>query len=101
MQEKALELADKQDARELDFASDTRNAEIGLRKDRDAFLRKLAWVVLGIVGTIALALLGLVFFGNEDQRVTVKAFASPALIGLAGYGVITTIARVVKAFSNR
>ena len=101
LMERTLDFADTKDKRQYEFASKTRDAEMALRKDRLRLLRTIVWVVLGLGSVILLSLLGLVFFGNEDQRATAAALASPALIGLAGYGVITTLTRALKALTGR
>ena len=101
LMEKTLAIADTKDKRQYDFASKTRDAEVALRKDRLGLLRTIVWAALGLGSVVLLSLLGLVFFGNDGQRATAAALVNPALIGLAGYGVITTLTRVLKALIDR
>ena len=101
LMEKTLAIADTKDKRQYDFASKTRDAEVALRKDRLGLLRTIVWAALGLGSVVLLSLLGLVFFENDGQRATAAALVNPALIGLAGYGVITTLTRVLKALIDR
>lgn len=98
--EKALAQEDVQDQRQFEFASATRDANIGLRRERFAFLRRVTWSCAAFAALLILALLGFALFGNDEQRTLAAKIAVPGLIGLAGYGVIATLGRVVKAFTR-
>ena len=100
LMEKALELADAQDVRQFEYASATRDANLELRRERLTFLRQVSWAGVTFVAFLILALLGFALFGRDEQRDLVGALAVPGLIGLAGYGVLTTLVRVVKAFAK-
>ena len=99
--ERTLDIADTKDKRQFDFASKTRDAEISLRKARLGLLRTIVWAALGLGSVVVLSLLAFVFFGNESQRATAAASVNPALIGLAGYGVIATLTRALKVLTNQ
>ncbi len=99
--EKSLELADAQDQRQFEFASKTRDDQLELEQERLKFLRTLVWILVGLVSLAVASLLSLFVFGNEVHRAAVAQVASPLLIGLAGWGVISTLTRAVKALTNR
>lgn len=102
LMERTLDIADTKDKRQFEFASQTRDAEISLRKARLlGLLRTIVWAALGLGSVVVLSLLGFVFFGNENQRATAAVLVNPALIGLAGYGVIATLTRVPKVLTNQ
>ena len=46
-------------------------------------------------------MLGFFFLGNETQRAAAAALATPALIAVAGYGVIKTLVTAVKGLIGR
>lgn len=98
--EKALELADAQDKRQFEFASQARDADIEFRQRHFGFLRQVVVGLGGSLVVIVLALLGFAFFGSEEQRQIAEAIVTPALIGLAGYGVVTALTKVVKSMPN-
>ncbi len=99
--EKTLELADAQDQRQYEFASRTRDDEVALEQQRLRFLQSLVWTLVAVSSGAVVSLLGLFIFGNEAQRTAIADVASPLLIGLAGWGVISTLTRAVKALTNR
>lgn len=98
--EKALELADVQDKRQFEYASATRDANLQQQTDRQAFLRRLVWVFSSFIGILVLAVLGFAFLGNDTQRAFAQEVGGYAFIGIAGFGVITTVGRVIKAFTR-
>ena len=98
--EKALDLADAQDQRQFEYASATRDASLQQQRDRQDFLRRVVWVFSGFTGVLVLAVLSFAFLGNGPQRVLAQEMGGYALIGIAGFGVITTVGRVIKAFTR-
>lgn len=98
--EKSIEALDAQDRRQFEYASSTRDANIGLRREQQAFLRRVTWAALAFVAFLTVVLLAFALFGGEQQRALAAKIVVPGLIGLAGYGVLTTLGRVVKAFSK-
>lgn len=98
--EKAIELADTQDRRHFEYANKTLDANMSIQEARMAFLRRLAWVSSGFFALLVCGLLGFAFYGNEVQRILAERIVVSGLIGLAGYGVITTVTKVVKALAK-
>ena len=99
--EKALEVVDAQDKRQFEFATATRDANLRQLADRQAFLRLVVWVFSGFFGVLTIAILGFAFFGDGAQRALAKAVGGYGLVGIAGFGVITTVGRVIKTFTSR
>ena len=99
--EKRLEIADAEAKRQFTHATQTRDAELALRQDQLKFVRKVIWTLLALGSVVVLSLLGLLIFGDDAQSMTVAAIVKPLLIGLAGYGVVTALARVFKALIRR
>ena len=99
--EKSLELADEQDRRQFEFATKAREEEMALKRDQSVFFRRLVWRLLALCGLFSTALFILVFFGTEEQQATASLIATPALIAIAGYGVITTLSKAMKSIVDR
>lgn len=99
--EKALEVHDAQDQRQFDYASATRDANLQQQTERQAFLRRVVWVFSAFSGALVLAVLGFAFLGNDGQRALAQEVGGYGLIGIAGFGVITTVGRVITAFTRR
>ena len=98
--EKAIELADTQDRRQYEYATAVLEANAKIQAERTAFLRRLAWGVAGFLAILVFGLLGFAFYGDDAQRTLAEGIVVPGLIGLAGYGVITTVTKVVKALAK-
>ena len=98
--EKALEVVDAQDQRQFEYASATRDANLQQQAGRQAFLRLVVWVFSGFFGAVVLAVLGFAFLGNDAQRTLAQDVVGYGLVGVAGFGVITTVGRVIKAFTR-
>lgn len=99
--EKTLEVVDAQDRRQFEYASATRDANLQQQADRQAFLRLVVWVFSGFSGVLVLAVFGFAFFGNDAQRTLAQDVGGYGLVGIAGFGVITTVSRVIKAFTKQ
>lgn len=99
--EKQLEVEDAEAQRQFTYVTETRDAEIALRQDQLKFVRKVILALLALVNVVVLSLLGLLIFGDDAQSMTVAAIVKPLLIGLAGYGVVTALARTVNALIRR
>lgn len=97
---KSIELADTQDRRQFEYANKALDANLKLQEARLAFLRRLAWVCSGFFAILVVGLLGFAFYGNDAQRTLAERIVVSGLIGLAGYGVITTVTKVVKALAK-
>ena len=100
MMEKALDLADAQDQRHFEYASATRDASLQQQSDRQDFLRRVVWVFSGFMGVLVLVVLGFAFLGNDTQRALAQEVGGYALVGIAGFGVLSTVGRVIKAFTR-
>ena len=99
--EKALEVADAHDRRMFELASKSREDNVTLEREKLKRVSGVIGVLLGLAGVIVLAVLGFLFLGNETQRAAAAGIGSPALIAIAGYGVIKTLVTVVKGLIGR
>ena len=99
--EKALEVKAAQDDRKFQMASKASDDNIALEKERLKRIGSIFWVVLGLAGVAVLTVLGFFFLGNETQRAAAASLATPALIAVAGYGVIKTLVTAVKGLIGR
>ena len=98
--EKAIELADTQDRRQHEYATAALEANVKIEVDRMAFQRRLAWVGVAVFAILVFGLLGFALYGDDEQRAVAERFGGFGLIGLAGYGIFTTLAKVVKALAK-
>lgn len=98
--EKALDVVSAQDERQFQYASETRDANLRQQTERQAFLRRVVWVFSAFSGLLVLAILGFAFFGDEDQRALAQAVGGYGLIGIAGFGVLTTVGRIIRSFTS-
>ena len=98
---KSFEFADERDRRQFDYATKAREDDMALRRAQSVFFRRLVWTLIGLGMVFFAALFALVFFGTEEQRTTASVVATPALIAIAGYGVIATLTRAMKSIINR
>ena len=98
---KAFDLQDAEYQRHFTYATETRNAHLQLQQGQLQFQRKVIWTLLGLMVVVVLGLLGLAAFGDDTQRETALSIATPLLIGLAGYGVITTLGRAFNSLTRR
>ena len=99
--ERSFELADEKDRRQFEYATKAREDDMALRREQSLFFRRLVWALVGLGVVFFAALFVLVFFGTEEQRTTASVVATPALIAIAGYGVIATLTRAMKSIVNR
>ena len=99
--EKALEVADASDRRMFELASKSREENVTLEREKLKRVSGVIWALLGLAGVMVLAVLGFLFLGNETQRAAAAGIGSPALIAIAGYGVIKTLVTVVKGLIGR
>lgn len=60
----------------------------------------MTWSCVAFAALLISVLLGFALFGDDGQRALAATIAVPGLIGLAGYGVVATLGRVVKAFTR-
>ena len=97
--ERALELEAERDRRNFEFASTSRDQQVELSQTAHSFLRRLVWTFVGVGTLVLLVLVALYLFGTEMQRESAWSILSPVVIGVAGYGVIMTLTRVVRAFT--
>ena len=65
--EKSIEALDAQDRRQFEYASSTRDANIGLRREQQAFLRRVTWAALAFVAFLTVVLLAFALFGGEQR----------------------------------
>ena len=94
--EKALELAEAHDRRMFELASKSREDNTALEKEKLKRMIGVIWALLGLIGVTVFAVLGFLFLGSETQRAAAAGIGSPALIAIAGYGLITTLVTFVK-----
>ena len=98
--EKELAVVDAQDQRQFEYASATRDANLQQLADRQAFMRRFAWVSSGFIGVLVLAVLGFAFLGNDAQRALAQDLGGDVLIAIAGFGVITAVGWIIKGFTQ-
>lgn len=99
--EKTLDIADKQDQRQFEFATASRDGDMALQRDKLRLVRNVVFALLALATFTVVSLLGFAFFGTDTQRAAVTSLVTPALIGVAGYGVITILVSAVKRLTNR
>lgn len=85
---------------QFEYASATRDTNLQQQAGRQAFLRHVVWVFSGFFGAVMLAVLGFAFLGNDAQRALAQDVVGYGLVGIAGFGVITAVGRVIKAFTR-
>lgn len=95
--EKELEWLNAQDQRQFEYASATRDANLQQLADRQASCRV---GVSCFAGVLVLAVLCFAFLGNDAQRALAQDVGGYALVGIAGFGVLTTVGRIIKAFTR-
>ena len=99
--EKALEVADASDRRMFELALKSREDNVTLEREKLKRVSGVIWALLGLAGVVVLAVLGFLFLGNETQRAAAAGIGSPALIAIAGYGLIKTLVTAVKGLIGR
>lgn len=98
--EKALDVFDAQDQRQFEYASETRDANLKQQADRQAFLRRVVWAFSCFAGVLVLAVLCFAFLGDDAQRALAQKMGGYVLVGIAGFGVLTTVGRIIRAFTR-
>ena len=95
--EKTLGFADDQDKRQFEYASKQRQRED--RSEQRRF-RLASFLSVGSFLVIA-AIIGLTmwmaFFGDDAQRAAARELGKNGLIGLAGFGVLSGLIRLVRS----
>ena len=94
---KALELADDQDKRQFEFASEQQR--VADRAERRRF--SLAWsLAVGVLAVVVVATgltMWMAFFGDDVQRAVAQELGKNGLVGLAGFGVVSGLVRLVRS----
>lgn len=98
---KALELADVQDKRQFLFHTNNLEARTERERTRFAFVRSVTWITLAIGTGVVALLLAMAFFGSEAQRAAASAMVTNGLIGLAGWGIISGVFRLLRSIATR
>ena len=95
--EKALELANDQDKRGFEYAS--KQQQMADRSEERRF--RLAWSLSIGVLVVMVAVTGLTmwmaFFGDDVQRAVAQELGRNGLVGLAGFGVVSGLIRLVRS----
>ena len=95
--EKTLKFTDDQDKRQFEFASEQRQRE---DRDEQRRFRLASFLSVGAFLVIA-AVIGLTmwmaFFGDDVQRAAARELGKNGLIGLAGFGVLSGLIRLVRS----
>lgn len=95
--EKTLKFADDQDKRQFEYASEQRQGE---DRDEQRRFRLASFLSVGAFLVIA-AVIGLTmwmaFFGDDVQRAAARELGKNGLIGLAGFGVLSGLIRLVRS----
>ena len=98
--EKELDWLNAQDQRQFEYASATRDANLKQQADRQAFLRRVVWAFSCFAGVLVLAVLCFAFLGDDAQRALAQKMGGYVLVGIAGFGVLTTVGRIIRAFTR-
>lgn len=95
--EKTLEFADDQDKRQFEYASKQRQREDRSEQRRfrlASFLSVGSFLVIAVI--IGLTM-WMAFFGDDVQRIVARELGKNGLIGLAGFGVLSGLIRLVRS----
>ena len=98
---KALELADAQDKRQFLFHTNNLETRRESERTRFAFVRSVTWSTLAIGTGAAALLLAMAFFGSETQRAAASVVVRNGLIGLAGWGIVSGVFRLLRSIVTR
>lgn len=97
---KALELADVQDKRQYLFHTSNLEARRERERSRFALVRSVTWGILSVAAIVVALLLGMAFFGTETQRSAATATVTNGLIGLAGWGIVSGLVRLLRSMAS-
>ena len=94
---KALEIANDQDERLFEIASEKQRLEGKAEQRRFVF----GWSFVAIVFVVLAVFIGLTiwmaFFGDDEQRAVAQGLGKTGLVGLAGFGVVSGLVRLVRS----
>ena len=94
---KALELEDDRDKRHFEFASEGQRLEDRAGRQRFILAWSLAAGALAALFVMVGLMLWMAFFGDEMQRTMAQDLGKNGLIGLAGFGVVSGLVRLVRS----
>ena len=94
---KALEIADDQDQRQFEFASERQRLEDRAERRRFVLAWSLAVGSLVVVVVVTGLTIWMAFFGDDMQRAVAQELGKNGLVGLAGFGVVSGLVRLVRS----
>lgn len=94
---KALELANDQDKRQFEFASEGQRLEDKAEQRRFVFGGSFAAGVFVVLAVIIGLTIWMAFFGDDEQRAVAQGLGKNGLVGLAGFGVVSGLVRLVRS----
>ena len=97
LHQKALDNEDAQDKRQYDFHKLRLELQHQDRSRRFAFGRRVIWTALTLVAILVFFVCGLMFFGDDSQRVVAGEVATNIVLGLALLGVGAGVPRFLRS----
>ena len=95
--EKALEFADDQDKRQFEYASKQQQMADRSEERRFRLARSLSIGALVVIVAVTGLTMWMAFFGDDVQRAVAQELGRNGLIGLAGFGVVSGLIRLVRS----
>lgn len=95
--EKALELVDDQDKRQFEFASKQQQMEERSEGRRFRLVWSLSIGALVVIVAVTGLTMWMAFFGDDVQRAVAQELGRNGLVGLAGFGVVSGLIRLVRS----
>ena len=97
LQEKALEFANDQDKRGFEYASKQQQMADRSEERRFRLARSLSIGALVVIVAVTGLTMWMAFFGDDVQRAVAQELGRNGLIGLAGFGVVSGLIRLVRS----
>lgn len=97
LQEKALEFANDQDKRGFEYASKQQQMADRSEERRFRLARSLSIGALVVIVAVTGLTMWMAFFGDDVQRAVAQVLGRNGLVGLAGFGVVSGLIRLVRS----
>lgn len=97
VQAKALEIANDQDKRLFEFTSERQRLEDKAEQRRFVLGWSFATGVFVVLAVIIGLTIWMAFFGDDEQRAVAQGLGKNGLVGLAGFGVVSGLVRLVRS----
>ncbi len=96
-----IQMNDASDKRQYDFQMEKLNSEEANSKRKHKFAVGIAIGGFCLIVAGSILLLGMAFFGTENQTTMSFSIMKALGLGVAGYGIIGAVARAVRALVNQ